>query len=770
MRCFALLLFILFAAPVWAGPTGKEIYVGSCAKCHGAKGEGVKGEYDQPLAGNRSVPQLAKYIAKSMPPDNPGSLSAPDAESVSKFIYDEFYSKEAQERNKPPRVELARLTVNQYRLATYDLLQSMSWSAPWGDKRGLKGEYFASRGYRKEKRVQEKIDPQIAFDFDKTAPHEKLDPVEFSIYWFGSVMPPETGEYEFIVQSDQAVVLFVNKERVIDRWVKSGDDSEFRASVFLVGSRPYALQLDFSKAKQGVQNDPNKDKPKALKPARVALYWKRPGQPEEVIPSRFLSNADYPTQFALTTPFPPDDRSYGWERGTTISKEWEAATTEGAIETTNYVLKNLDALSGTNDKAADRLKKIQAMTHKFAERAFRRPLTDVEKRIYVDRHYESYPKDVEQAVKRIALLVLKSPKFLYRETSISPEPFAVASRLSFALWDSIPDQELWNAAAQGRLKTPEQIRAQAERLSKDPRAEAKLRSYLVHWLGLDVTHDISKNSQRFPGFDAVAVKDLKTSLELSLQDILMSPEADYRKLFTDDGVYINKNLAKIYSAKAPNSDAFEKVALNPNQRVGIVAHPYILTNFAYAAESSPIHRGVFLSRGILGQTLKPPMEAFSPLAADLHPKLTTRERTELQTGQRSCQACHSMINSLGFALEKYDAIGRFRGEENGKPINDAGSYVTRTGETAKFTGAAELSKFLMNSPEVQESFAEQLFHHLVQQPIRAYGPSMVSDLRQTFQKQEFNLRKLAVEIAVTGTRPKPSPTAQNPVTPGPKGQ
>jgi Protein of unknown function (DUF1592)/Protein of unknown function (DUF1588)/PA14 domain/Protein of unknown function (DUF1595)/Cytochrome C oxidase, cbb3-type, subunit III len=752
-----LLIFWLLSYPLVAtadGQTGEQFYRTACAKCHGDKGQGVKAEYDQPLVGKRSVPQLAKYIAKAMPPDNPGSISVADSESVAGYIHQAFYSQEAQERNKPPRLELARLTVNQYRQTMFDLVGAMQWNNQWGDKSGLKAEYYASRDFRKDKRVAERVDAGVKFDFGITAPVEKLDPIEFSILWTGAVLAPVTGNYEFVVQCDQALRLNVNGEKLIDAWVKSGDDKEFRGSLYLVGGRAYPLRLEFSKAKQGVQNDPNKDKPKPLKPAQIHLLWKPPGQVQEHIPARFLSPNAFPDSFACATPFPPDDRSYGWERGTTISKEWEQATTEAALETAAYILPRMNQWAGTKDDAPDRGVKLKTFAHKFAEKALRRPLTDAEKRIYVDRHFDDKKADLNAAMKRVILLVLKSPRFLYLETSITPEAYAIAARLAYTLWDAPPDTELLQAAKDGNLKTPEQIRHQAERMARDPKTQTKLLGFLHHWLGLDTAHDLAKNTKRFPGFDASAIQDLRTSLDLTLLDVLKSNEADFRKLFLEESIYFNPKLATLYNVPTPKTETFEKLPMNPKERLGVFTHPYILAHYAYTSESSPIHRGVFLARGILGVTLKPPNEAFTPLNADLHPKLTTRERTEMQTGSRACQACHGLINPLGFSLEKFDAIGRFRGEENGKPVNDLGFYLTRTGDTAKFAGGPELAKFLVASVEVQDFFAEQLFHHLAQQSIRAFGANQQTELRETFAKQQFNIRQLAAEIAIIAAKPK----------------
>jgi len=172
----------------------------------------------------------------------------------------------------------------------------------------------------------------------------------------------------------------------------------------------------------------------------------------------------------------------------------------------------------------------------------------------------------------------------------------------------------------------------------------------------------------------------------------------------------------------------------------------LLSSFAYTATSSPIHRGVFLSRSVLGRPLRPPPVAVAPLAADLHPGLTTRQRVEVQTEPESCQSCHALINRLGFALEHYDAIGRYRDREAGKPVDATGSYETRTGDRVTFDGARELAAFLARSEETHNAFVQQLFHYLVKQPIRAFGRTELVDLRGAFASSGYNIRELMVEI------------------------
>jgi Protein of unknown function (DUF1588)/Protein of unknown function (DUF1585) len=188
----------------------------------------------------------------------------------------------------------------------------------------------------------------------------------------------------------------------------------------------------------------------------------------------------------------------------------------------------------------------------------------------------------------------------------------------------------------------------------------------------------------------------------------------------------------------------------------VLSHPYLMASFAYSGTTSPIHRGVFLARNVLGRGLRPPPEAVSPLPPELHAQLTTRERVTLQTRPAACVSCHGMINPLGFTLERFDAVGRLRSEEKGRAIDATGSYQVRSGETVTFEGARELAAFLARSDETHDAFVEQLFHAVVKQPAAAYGSQTLTNLRQSFAANAFNIRKLLIEIVATTAFP-PSP-------------
>ena len=739
---------------------GEKIFGRECAPCHGAKGEGT-GAYARALIGNQSVGQLTNYIARSMPP-GAKHLPLADAKKVAPYIFDAFYSPLAQERNRPARISLSRLTVPQLRNAVADVIGSFRPATVPGKAAGLQAEYFKARNFDDKERILQRVDPEVQFDFKTDGPAGgEFDPHQFSIRWNGSVLAPDTGVYEFVVRCDHGFALWVNDDikPLIEARVKSGKDTEFHGSLFLLGGRAYPLRLEFTKSTQGV-DDTDKKKGKPAPPASLSLSWKRPKQAEEIIPARCLYPTPVSETFVLNAPFPPDDRSMGYERGNAVSKEWDEATTAAALEAADYVVNHRKEFTGTND---DRVR-LQAFCRQFVEHALRRPLDKETEQRYVTKQFAVSP-NVETAVKRVVLLTLQSPRFLYREMGVSAsaktpaDPFDTASRLSFALWDTIPDEILLKAAASGAIVTREQIAGQAERMAADARAWPKQRAFFFQWLKLDQYPDLAKDAKRFPDFTPSAATDLRTSLDLTLQNVVRSDKSDFRALLLSDKVALNGRLAKLYGVPLPGDAPFQLVDLDPAARAGILTHPYFLAGFAYRATSSPIHRGVVLTRSVMGRILPAPPAAFTPLEASLHPNLTTRQRVSLQTKPLGCQSCHSTINSLGFALERFDAIGRLRDTENNQPINATGSYESKAGLTVKFAGAQDLAHYVADSDEVQAAFVEKLFQYVVKQPIRGYGPQTLPDLKRDFKGNGYNINRLTAEIAVASALP-PS------VTPG----
>jgi hypothetical protein len=751
---------------------GQAVYREHCVRCHGDGGVGTP-EVPDPLVGDLSVNQLAAYVDETMPEDDPALVTGPAARAVAEYIHAAFYSPVARDRNRPARLELARLTVRQHRNAVADLVAGFRGGGPPGPAdRGLRGEYFRDRGFGgPEHLVVDRVDPEIDFDFGLEGPDpEQFEGKRFAIRWTGSVLPPETGHYEFVVRSAHSIRLWVNASRsgapLIDAYVQSGDRTEHRGTIFLLGGRGYPLWLEFSKANQGV----DKQEHERPVPASIALLWKPPHAGLAVVPGRCLIPRVSPPVCVLATPFPPDDRSIGYERGTAVSKDWFAAASAAASEAATHVLDHVEELAGTTPAAADRAERLRAFAAAFAARAFRRPLSAALEQLVVSRPFAEAP-DADTALKRSILLALGSPRFLFREPDAfrSGDPFSVAARLSFGLWDSIPDGPLRQAAERNELATPAQVRRQAERMVADRRTQAKLRDFLLAWLRVDHGPELTKDATVAAGFTPELAGDLRTSLLLALDDVVGADgprAADFRRLLTADEVWLNGRLAPLFGADLRPDAPFTPVRLDGGRRAGVLSHPYMMSVLSSAEATSPIHRGVFLARSVLGNVLKPPDEAVAPLAPDAHPELTTRERVALQTRAVACQTCHTMINPLGFALEEFDAIGRFRSVERrgdeAKPIDATGSYLPREGPEATFTGARELGAYLAASGDAHEAFVQALFHAVVKQPVRAWGSDTLGDLCRSFRGDGFDIRRLLVDIMERSAFPPPASVPPSP--------
>ncbi len=771
------------------GLPGAKIYQNLCADCHGKKGEGVPDKYDEPLQGNRSIESLTRRIARTMPDDDPGSCVGEDARQVAEYIFNAFYSPAAQERIRPQEIDLARLTVEQYRTSVMDVVgRFRPGDQALGSERGLKARYSGllivppepepkpeaadagatpatpqkkaeDKDKDKEKKKDrprvnfDRTDRQVSFSFgeDSPAPDKQMVNQEFNIRWDGSVIAEETGPYEFITKTENGMRLHLNdgKNLLIDDGIAAGEMREEKRTVYLVGGRAYPITIEYSKYKE--------------KTASIALKWKPPHGAEELIPERCLSPHHGRESMVVSATFPADDRSVGYERGVAVSKEWDEATTEAAISVAEYVEANLVELSGVKLDAQDRAKKLADFSRRFMEAAFRRPLSEESQKI-VDKQFAT-AKTPDLAVQRVILFALKSPRFLYPELddSAAPDDYTVAARLAIALWDSIPDQRLLEAAAAGKLKTRQEISAQAVRMLGDARARTKFAGFVRHWLDFDRADNAAKDSQVFPEFDAATLADLRTSLELFIDQVVWSERSDYRDLLEANYLLLNGRLGKLYG-KEGLGDTFERVDFDQSERCGVITHPFLLAAFSYSKTTSPIHRGVFLTRNIVGMRLKPPPMAQTFEDAKFDPTLTMREKVTELTKNKNCMGCHSTINPLGFTLENYDAIGRWRTVDNQKPVDPVSELSTDDGETLRLTCARDVAKFAIDNPNGQRAFIHNLFHHTVKQAVGAYGPDEMEELRHTFVNSGYNIQKLLVEMATVAAAkglPSDNKTAQS---------
>ncbi len=747
-----------------APPTGEAIFAKHCASCHGEKGEGVRDEVDEPLHGERALPSLARYIDRKMPEDEPELLNAEESQRVAEYIYGAFYSAEARAKSSPPpKAAFARLTNRQFRESVADLLGSFGQMTAPGEGRGLKAQYFDSDGMNKKARKAfDREDRELAFDFGEAPPAEGMKPDQFSIAWDGSLIAPATGWYEFKLVTPNGARLYLNGDQqegdgnfrddsgakrqpaLIDAWVSSGAEiREIKARVYLLGGRSYPFRLDYFKFQE--------------KRGMVRLDWKAPRGEWEILRAPYLSPDRAARVAVVSTDFPADDASEGYERGTGISKDWHEATTTAAIEVANQVLSRLPHLSGVKDEDPERPNKLKGFIATFAERAFRRPLTDEMRQLYVERPFAEGVAP-EQAVKRAIILVVKSPRFLYPELGKEKDDFAVAARLALGAWDSLPDQPLLEAAKAGQLRTPDQVKAQSQRMIGDPRAKAKLNEFFQRWLKLDAEGDLRKNDKDFPGFDTALVADLRRSLELFVEQTVWSEKSDYRELIQADYLLFNERLATFYGVPVPEGGGFQPVKFDPAQRAGVLTHPYLLARLAHPDSTSPIHRGVFLTRNVLGGIMKPPPEAIAFENHKFDPKLTMREKVAEMTRNANCMTCHETINPLGFSLENFDAVGRFRTTEGDKPINPEADYHSLEGELIRLRGPRDLANHAVESAGARRGFIRQLLQYELKQNPSVFGHDAVTKLDTAFTASGHHVRNLLVEInALAALQGMPAP-------------
>jgi hypothetical protein len=658
----------------------------------------------------------------------------------------------------------------------------------------------------------ERVDTRMEFDFGEVAPAEGMPVDQFAIIWDGALTARETGEYQFRITTPNGARLYLNHDparglrklrddsaaagqsALIDAWVSSKKLREASARVELLGGRVYPLRLEFFKYMEPT--------------ASIKFEWKPPRGTWSVLDQHALTTADASRTFVVSTPFPADDRSLGYERGSSVSHEWQVAAADAAVLAADEVVNRLPLLSGDPGEARDegdaqgteeaaaadaaRQQRLQDFVVRFAEVAFRHPLPPDQAARLRELPFagETSP---EAAVRRAIVWILCSPDFVYADLTPPDQPpdaHAIAARLALVLWDSVPDQELFAAADAGQLQSPQQVEGQARRMLQDARARHKLRGFFQHWLEIE-DRDLSKDEQLFPEFDERVIADLRQSLELFLQRVVWSESSDYRQLLSADYLLLNQRLLDMYASLDPelsidaaeppadvavstaaepavveatapapappaatqpatlaSAEEFRRAVVPTQERAGVLTHPYLLSAFAYHDNTSPIHRGVFLTRNIVGRALKPPPVAVAFKNEEFAKDLTMREKVTQLTRDSNCMACHSLINPLGFALEHYDAVGRWRTTEDDKPLDTKSEYTTESGETIEVESARDIATLALSSESAHRAFIIQLFQHLTKQVPGAYGPTVIEQMRAEFAADNFHIQNLMVRIAI----------------------
>ncbi len=337
---------------------------------------------------------------------------------------------------------------------------------------------------------------------------------------------------------------------------------------------------------------------------------------------------------------------------------------------------------------------------KLGQRAWRRPLAQAEKDALLVLFQEGAKTNFAEGARLIVQALLVSPHFEYRmeqgevagDGRMRPTSWEMASRLSYLLWGSMPDGELFQAARDNLLVSKEQVLAQAERLLKSPRAHVPTQEFFKQWLALEGVQSVTKETKAFAGFNTAVAEAQDKEIAAFLEDAFWSEAGNFKSLFTSRDTFVNKGLAKYYGLPEPSSDAFEKRSFADDQRAGILTMGGLMAKLAAPDQTSPTLRGVFVRERVLCFDLPPPPVSVDNVLPSPTGATTTRQRANDHQSDPACSACHVMFDPIGFGFERFDGAGRLRDAENGKPIDDSGEVIESG--IGKFKGAADLGRKL----------------------------------------------------------------------------
>jgi mono/diheme cytochrome c family protein len=399
-------------------------------------------------------------------------------------------------------------------------------------------------------------------------------------------------------------------------------------------------------------------------------------------------------------------------------------------------------------------RKIVSILAHRAYRGFETP-TDID-RLMVFYKSERDERDFEKGIQAALQRLLSSPKFVFRAEADPPNaapgiPYRVkdlelASRLSFFLWSSIPDDELLNVAAQGKLKNAAVLDQQVKRMLADPKAEALVQNFAGQWLYLRNLKNQIPNSVEFPNFDDNLRQAFQRETELFFGSIIQE-DHNVVDLMTADYTFLNERLAKHYGIPNVYGSHFRRVTISDEARKGLLGQGSILMVTSHTDRTSPVVRGKWILENLLGAPPPPPPAMVPPLKENAERDggkiLSMRERMEEHRQNPACAGCHSIMDPIGFAMENFDAVGAWRSHEARAPIDASGQLLDGT----KVDGVVELRKALMRQPErFVDTFTEKLMTYALGRGLAYYDMPTVRAIVRNSARSDYKFSSIVSEI------------------------
>lgn len=396
----------------------------------------------------------------------------------------------------------------------------------------------------------------------------------------------------------------------------------------------------------------------------------------------------------------------------------------------------------------------------FGLRAYRRPLAPDEVSALVGLYGLGQQRGGAAGGLRLLLeAMLQAPSFLYHadtgETGLpTAEPvkvsaYGLASRLSYFLWNSMPDDALFELAREGMLGEPAVLDEQVDRMLSDPKAEATIALFHRQWLGVGDLREQEKDAELHPTFGPELASAMLEEQARFTREVILNGDARLSTLLTASYSYPSAELLPLYGMTAPEGfQPGDRVSFPEGQRAGLLTQAAFLAKHAKRAETSPVHRGLWIRENVLCEPiLPPPVNVNTTLPPAQGDRVTMRERLVQHQADPVCASCHSMMDPIGLGFEHFDAVGAYRTTEAGGPVSGAGEIVSRDVELAgSFEGAVELAGKLASSESVADCVARQWFRFALGRTESADDACSMRSLVETFDGTGRDVRALMRQI------------------------
>lgn len=418
-----------------------------------------------------------------------------------------------------------------------------------------------------------------------------------------------------------------------------------------------------------------------------------------------------------------------------------------------------------SDAPADLPGRARAFINEFGARAFRRPLAEDEVTTHLalfDQGPVLYP-GVDEFAAGASLVIqamLQSPHFLYRTelgvgdgsgAAIPLDDFEVASKLAFALTNTMPSDELLAIAAAGQLRDRANVVAQAEALIAGATGVDGILNFNFQVLRLGTYDGIERDTAVFPDFTPEAPASMKAEV-LHFLEWAFKENRGVKDYYTAPVGFVNSALAPLYGLEGDfSADTFTQVELDPSQRSGLLTQAGFLSSYISGVDPDIIHRGVYIATRLLCIKLPPPDPNATSLV-EIQPDMTNRERVEATTGEGTCgEGCHStLLNPLGYAFENYDAVGKYRTTDRGLPV-DASATYTLDGLTQTFQNGVELSHFLAESKQMHKCYAQNMLQYLHGRPHATEDQAIIDYYARLSRAGMISVQDLLRDIVTSDT-------------------